>query len=416
MYRTFWILLLFISGLISDNAMGSEPESQPNILWIITDDQRSDSLACYNLATTGTAESALGYVESPNVDKLAKEGVFFTNAFCNSMACAPSRSSMHTGKYVHRSGMYGFRKAHQAADCASLIIPQVLQKHGYQPSLFGKGGFYIFDWEKYHQWGRIGCYQPEIHRNDLEKTAASDFWFNRPWGQHNGRGMVLGTEEVYRFRDGATKRFWLTRKDQPVSAKDKSTRKQVEDELDILRSYSRRNKHLIIGGVSSNSTDNTLDGAIKNAFENHLDHAGKSYLAVTGDQIDGPDPTRPIFTHLSFCFPHTPVLSSHEFRKRFSEKNYKIPQFSEKEAERMTGSLRLLRDDMDFAGMKEEDKLQAIRDYYAFCTMGDHLIGQAVDSFKKYSLANKQEYAIVYVCGDHGWHQTLWPRWLQAVG
>ena len=73
---------------------------------------------------TGTAESELGYVESPNLDRLAAEGVLFTDAYCNSLACAPSRSSMHTGKYPHRNGMYGFRKAHQAADCSSRIIPQ----------------------------------------------------------------------------------------------------------------------------------------------------------------------------------------------------------------------------------------------------------------------------------------------------
>ena len=126
-YDSEWGLLLNYEAPVEAG------ESKPNILWIITDDQRSDSLACYNRATTGHAESELGYVESPNLDKLAAEGVLFTQAYCNSPACAPSRSSMHTGKYPHRCGMYGFRKAHQAADCSSRVIPEVMKEHGYPP-------------------------------------------------------------------------------------------------------------------------------------------------------------------------------------------------------------------------------------------------------------------------------------------
>lgn len=50
---------------------GNASAGRPNVLWIITDDQRSDSLACYNRAVRGTDESALGFVSSPNVDALA---------------------------------------------------------------------------------------------------------------------------------------------------------------------------------------------------------------------------------------------------------------------------------------------------------------------------------------------------------
>lgn len=123
------LLVLFTMPMLGvPTAALGQGQTRPNILWIITDDQRSDSLACYNRATTGKAESELGYVESPNLDKLAGEGVLFTQAYCNSPACAPSRSSMHTGKYPHRCGMYGFRRAHQAADCSSRVIPEVMKE------------------------------------------------------------------------------------------------------------------------------------------------------------------------------------------------------------------------------------------------------------------------------------------------
>ncbi|MDU0352843.1 hypothetical protein RS130_01925 [Paraglaciecola aquimarina] len=59
----------------------STQKVKPNILWILTDDQRADSIAAVNLALRGTKESELGYVESPNLDALAEEGVLFPLAY-----------------------------------------------------------------------------------------------------------------------------------------------------------------------------------------------------------------------------------------------------------------------------------------------------------------------------------------------
>ncbi|MGJ8638223.1 MAG: sulfatase-like hydrolase/transferase [Opitutaceae bacterium] len=427
MKRLFLRYLTAFAGLVMfdlNPAQAAEPEQrvQPSILWIITDDQRSDSVAAYNRATTGRSESRLGYVDSPNLDALAAEGTLFTNAFCNSMACAPSRSSMHTGKYPHRSGMYGFRKAHQAADVSSRVIPEVMLEHGYQPSMFGKSGYYIFDWEGYNNWEDLGYYQPFITNNHLQKTDGSDFWFNKPWQTYNGKGMVIGSEEVYRYADGSVKRFWKTRKDREITSEEMATRKAVEDELDILRSYTRGNPDLIIGGVSPSDTGGTLDGAIVKTMQRYLNNAGTTYESVTGQQVQGPDPSKPLFINLGFVFPHTPVLPSQEFRDRFAGKTYKVPEYDhEMEASLLTGAIRDLREDMDFSRMADEDKQQAIRDYYAFCAMGDHYIGQAIDSFKNYCEANDQEWVILYVCGDHGWHlgeqgiEAKFGPWFQTV-
>lgn len=403
-----WMLVAALAAMAqvvdAQQPGGSASAGQPNILWIITDDQRSDSLACYNRAVRGTDESALGFVSSPNVDALAREGVLFTQAYCNSMACAPSRSSMHTGKYPHRSGMYGFRRAHQTADCSSRVIPEVMREHGYQPSMFGKSGNYIFDWTGYNRWKPLGYYEPFIHRNKLEETPASDFWWNKPWGKVDGKGMVLGKEEVFRFPEGRVKRFWIERKDRELTDEEICIRREVEQELDLLRTYTRKMTDLIIGGVSPNETGNTLDGAILNCMLNYLTNAGKNYTTVTGEKACGPDPAEPIFIHLGFCFPHTPVLPTREFRDKFADRSYRGPVYSPKEAELMPPSLRNLRNDMDFSRMTDQEKQQAIRDYYAFCAMGDHYIGEAIRAFKQYCARQEQEYVIVYVCGDHGWH------------
>ena len=69
--------------------------SQPNILWIITDHQRTDSLSCYGSRWCCT----------PNFDRIATRGVRFANCTCQSPICIPSRTSLLTGRYPHAVGI-----------------------------------------------------------------------------------------------------------------------------------------------------------------------------------------------------------------------------------------------------------------------------------------------------------------------
>ncbi len=64
-------------------------ENRPNILWICTDSQRWDTLGCYGNE----------FVTTPNIDRLAREGVLFENAYCQNPLCTPSRGSFLTGRY-----------------------------------------------------------------------------------------------------------------------------------------------------------------------------------------------------------------------------------------------------------------------------------------------------------------------------
>jgi arylsulfatase A-like enzyme len=81
---------------------------RPNILWIVTDDQRADSIAAFNRMRHNQDARRLGTVMSPNVDRQAKMGTTFINTLNNNPSCAPSRTIIHTGRYSHRTGVYGF--------------------------------------------------------------------------------------------------------------------------------------------------------------------------------------------------------------------------------------------------------------------------------------------------------------------
>ena len=73
-------------------AMGSK---QPNILYIVSDQQRYDTLAC----------NGNPLIRSPNLDRLAADGVRFSNAYTVCATSSPARASMLTGMYPHRHGM-----------------------------------------------------------------------------------------------------------------------------------------------------------------------------------------------------------------------------------------------------------------------------------------------------------------------
>ncbi|MHC4152618.1 MAG: sulfatase-like hydrolase/transferase, partial [Planctomycetota bacterium] len=71
-----------------------KPQKQPNIIFIMSDDHASHALSCYSSKINKT----------PNLDRLANEGMRFDNCFCTNSICAPSRAVILTGKYSHLNG------------------------------------------------------------------------------------------------------------------------------------------------------------------------------------------------------------------------------------------------------------------------------------------------------------------------
>ena len=98
---------------------------KPNIIFIMSDDHASHALSCYGSRINKT----------PNLDRLAKEGMLFENCFCTNSICAPSRAVILTGKYSHINGVIDNGKTF---DGAQQTFPKLLQKAGYQTAIVGK--------------------------------------------------------------------------------------------------------------------------------------------------------------------------------------------------------------------------------------------------------------------------------------
>ena len=119
MFRLFLSLLALVITATASAA------SRPNVLFILCDDLRPDALGCYGSK----------HVKTPNIDRLAAEGVLFQNAFCTTSLCSPSRASILSGLYAHTHGVTNNFTEYPATMDS---FPQVLQKTGYATAYIGK--------------------------------------------------------------------------------------------------------------------------------------------------------------------------------------------------------------------------------------------------------------------------------------
>lgn len=393
MKKNFLLLSLMIAGAL-------KAEKQPNILWIITDDQRADALECWNMATRGTRENKLGYVSSPNINKLASEGVLFTHAFCNSPVSAPSRASMHTGKYTHHSGIYAFELCHNENDYSTPLLPETMHKAGYKTMLFGKLGVRIVRYSEPLTFATTGwCYDEAVRMEDeLQRVGITDWCKNAA-----PKGEAKGTKEYWYYPDGSKVSYYVKRTGQRLTSEDKETASRFRQKHEVVNA-PMSDTGGILGGVSPMPTDKTLDGRIAEEFISYLNHPNQKYKILCGREIEGPKSGQPQFINLGFHFPHTPVMPSKEYRDMFKDKHYNLPEFTSEEFNKMPSQLKKWHKAGSITSLTDEQKLQFIRDYYAFCAMGDHLLGKAVEEFKSYCAKRNEPYLIVLACGDHGWH------------
>ena len=121
----FIAIVLSIFGSCKHQGEENNALVRPNIIFIMSDDHAYQALSCYDGSLNQT----------PNIDRLAKEGLIFMNSFvCNSI-CAPSRASLLTGKFSHMNGQFDNRIRF---DSSQLTFPRLLQESGYETAIIGK--------------------------------------------------------------------------------------------------------------------------------------------------------------------------------------------------------------------------------------------------------------------------------------
>ncbi|MFP6691920.1 MAG: sulfatase-like hydrolase/transferase, partial [Pirellulales bacterium] len=124
--RYFFVIAAII-GLIPQTSSGRDDAKaqRPNIIFVFTDDHCIQAMSCYGSNRNKT----------PNMDRLAREGMLFHNCFVTNSICGPSRAVIQTGKHSH---LNGFLRNGMTFNGGQQTFPKLLRQAGYQTAVIGK--------------------------------------------------------------------------------------------------------------------------------------------------------------------------------------------------------------------------------------------------------------------------------------
>lgn len=142
--------------------------TRPNILYFMSDDHASNAISCYG-------SWLKDYAKTPNIDKIAAEGMRLNNCFCNNSICTPSRASIITGQYSHVNGV---EKLSQSMKSNHPSFVGQLTEAGYQTALIGKWHIDTKPSEFSHyealgspgSWGQGKYFNPTFDRNGTKTS------------------------------------------------------------------------------------------------------------------------------------------------------------------------------------------------------------------------------------------------------
>ncbi len=152
------------------------PDTRPNIIFIITDQQRFDTIR----------ELGFDYMETPHLDRLVREGTTFTNAHISAPSCAPSRASLFTGYFPHTTGIL------RNADAWNHGWIELLADSGYRCINIGKMHTY-----PYHT--TMGFHERYVVENK-DRYMEERYYYDEWDKALHARGLVKQQRELYRKR------------------------------------------------------------------------------------------------------------------------------------------------------------------------------------------------------------------------
>lgn len=190
-----WFLTIILTSAAVAQVIEVTPElDQPNIVLILADDLGYGDVSCYNDQSK---------VPTPNIDRLAKEGMRFTDAHSAATVCTPSRYSIMTGRMAFRTGKHG---VFQAAGGPNLIeadrltLPEMLRQKRYKTAMHGKWhiglSFLDSDGKPINDNNRAA-----VDRIDYSR-AIPDAPIHRGFDSFFGTACCPTTDFLYAFIDG----------------------------------------------------------------------------------------------------------------------------------------------------------------------------------------------------------------------
>jgi arylsulfatase A len=166
---TFLLGLLFIT-----NAVNAQ-NKKPNIIFILADDLGIDGVSCYGA----------DLYKTPEIDKLAKNGIRYTNAYTAPL-CGPSRAMILTGRYAFRTGAVNQDQTGEFKPSDEIMMSKILKPAGYTTSMIGK-------------WGQLPLGPAEFEFDDYMRFYGSGVYVNTTEKKEryvlNGKNLILRDDE-----------------------------------------------------------------------------------------------------------------------------------------------------------------------------------------------------------------------------
>lgn len=321
-------------------------DQRPNIIMIITDQQRYDTI------------NALGfpYMDTPNIDRLVREGVSFSNCHITAPACTPSRASLFTGMYPHSTG---------------IVANDYIWQHTWVEDL-ATAGYYCVNVGKMH----TGPYEAPAGFHERYVVENKD----RFLGLHVRENM--GVEYV------VDERYYFDEWDKALAAH--GLVKQNRESYRTLPDYKER-----MGAFEWNQPEELhSDMFVGNTACWWLEHK--------------PKPEQPLFLEIGFPGPHPPFDPIPRYAEPYMRKDLPIPEIEPADLEAQPPPFKQLRmhnhevdhDSIYFPLEPTDEQMHRQRAYYyANMTMIDEKIGQIMETLGKQGYL---ENSIVIFTSDHG--------------
>ncbi|MCZ6634040.1 MAG: sulfatase-like hydrolase/transferase [bacterium] len=324
----------------------SNPAEMPNVLLIITDQHRADCLGCYGN----------GRIDTPNIDRIAREGVRVDRAYVTNPLCTPSRASILTGQSVSGHGAWNLGVPLPEG---TRTLPEALAECGYRTGAIGK----------VHLTPQVaGC--PEFPENE-------DFWNRDP--EPEWRGPYFGFEWVDLFV-GHQK---------------------------LIGHYGQYIKHRFPDLVDRYDRRYALDvptGAPhswKCGFP--LAHHSCTWICErTLDFLRRQD-ERPFFVQCSFPFPHFPFAPPSPYCDQYDPNAMELPEQREGDLEgkpsHVMDYFRAKGGEGPLCEVTDAQKREIVAHTYGMIGLVDDLVGRILDTLDELAVTDN---TIVVFCSDHG--------------
>lgn len=261
MKKRFFTMLLALVAL-NLTAQKASTATKPNIIVIFTDDQGYQDLGCY-----GSPK-----IKTPQLDKMAKEGIRFTNFYVTNSVCSASRASLLTGRYSFHNGVGGvyFPDA-KGMESSEITIAEVVKSAGYKTACFGK-------------W----------HLGDFKENLPTSQGFDTYYGIPYSNDMYIGVKQDFAknvlFNEGYT------------------LEKAKQDQLLVKTSSREKLKEL---GIKEQCPLFENDKIIE--YPCNQSNLTERYFNKAIDFIDQAK-GNPFFMYITPAMPHVPLFASEKFK------------------------------------------------------------------------------------------------------